>query len=181
MRWNPQTDRYEPVAWEAAFAEIGRELRALGADPDQTVFYVSGRASLEACYLYQLLARMYGTNNLPDSSNMCHESTSVALPESLGASVGTVTLQDFEQADLLLYIAHNPGTSAPRILHQLQDAVKRGAKIIGFNPLRERGLARFINPQKPGEMLTLQETTIASQIRRICPPASVRHFRFGHF
>ena len=167
MRWNPETDKYEPVSWQDAFEEIGRELRALGADPDQSVFYTSGRASLEACYLYQLFARMYGTNNLPDSSNMCHESTSVALPESIGVSVGTVTLQDFEQADLLLYIAHNPGTSAPRILHQLQDAVKRGAKIIGFNPLRERGLARFINPQKPSEMLTLHETAIASQIHQV--------------
>src|SRR3954470_6491737 len=167
MRWNPATDKYEPVSWESAFAEIGAELRALGADPDQTVFYVSGRASLEACYLYQLLARMYGTNNLPDSSNMCHESTSVALPESIGVSVGTVTLQDFELADMLLYIAHNPGTSAPRILHQLQDAAKRGVKIIGFNPLQERGLVRFINPQKPSEMLTLQETMIASQIVQV--------------
>jgi len=167
MRWNPATDKYEPVSWEEAFAEIGRELRALRADPDQAVFYVSGRASLEACYLYQLFARMYGTNNLPDSSNMCHESTSVALPESIGVSVGTVTLQDFEQADLLLYIAHNPGTSSPRILHQLQDAVKRGAKIIGINPLRERGLERFINPQAPAEMLTHHETQIASQILQV--------------
>lgn len=167
MRWNPQTDKYEPVTWESAFAEIGRELRALAADPDQTVFYASGRASLEASYLYQLLARMYGTNNLPDSSNMCHESTSVALPESIGVSVGTVTLQDFEQADLLLYIAHNPGSSSPRILHQLQDAVKRGARIIGINPLRERGLERFVNPQKPSEMLTQEETTIASEILQV--------------
>jgi molybdopterin-dependent oxidoreductase alpha subunit len=167
MRWNPQTDKYEPVSWESAFAEIGRELRALRADPDQTVFYTSGRASLEACYLYQLFARIYGTNNLPDSSNMCHESTSVALPESIGVSVGTVTLQDFELADLLLYIAHNPGTSSPRILHQLQDAVKRGARIIGINPLRERGLVRFINPQNPGEMITQEPTTIASEILQV--------------
>jgi molybdopterin-dependent oxidoreductase alpha subunit len=166
MRWNPATDKYEPVSWESAFEEIGRELRALRADPDQAVFYTSGRASLEACYLYQLFARAYGTNNLPDSSNMCHESTSVALPESIGASVGTVTLQDFEQADLLLYIAHNPGSSSPRILHQLQDAVKRGAKIIGVNPLRERGLERFTNPQSP-EMLTHAETQIASQIVQV--------------
>jgi molybdopterin-dependent oxidoreductase alpha subunit len=110
---------------------------------------------------------MYGTNNLPDSSNMCHESTSVALPESIGVSVGTVTLQDFEQADLLLYVAHNPGTSSPRILHQLQDAVKRGAKIIGINPLREPGLVKFINPQAPGEMLPHEETAIASQILQV--------------
>ena len=167
MRWNPDTDKYEPVSWEAAFEEIGRELRALGDDPDQTVFYVSGRAALETSYMFQLLARMYGTNNLPDSSNMCHESTSVALPESIGVAVGTVTLQDFEQTDLMFYIAHNPGTSAPRILHQLQDAVKRGAKIIGFNPLRERGLERFTNPQDPKQMLTGDETRIASQIHQV--------------
>ncbi|WP_312084278.1 FdhF/YdeP family oxidoreductase [Brevundimonas sp.] len=167
MRWNPKTDKYEPVSWESAFEEIGRELRALGGDPDQTVFYVSGRAALETSYMFQLLARMYGTNNLPDSSNMCHESTSVALPESIGVAVGTVTLQDFEQTDLMFYIAHNPGTSAPRILHQLQDAVKRGAKIIGFNPLRERGLERFTNPQDPKQMLTGGETQIASQIHQV--------------
>lgn len=167
MRWNPETDKYEKVSWESAFDEIGRELRALGGDPDQTVFYVSGRASLETSYMWQLMARMYGTNNLPDSSNMCHESTSVALPESIGVSVGTVTLQDFEQTDLMLYIAHNPGTSSPRILHQLKDAVDRGAKIIGFNPLRERGLERFTDPQNPKQMLTLGETQIASQIHQV--------------
>ena len=139
----------------------------MGATPDATVFYTSGRASLEACYMYQLLARMYGTNNLPDSSNMCHESTSVALPESIGAAVGTVTLQDFEQADLLLYVGHNPGTSAPRILHQLQSAVQRGAKIIGVNPLRERSLERFKNPQNPVEMLTPKETQIADEILQV--------------
>ncbi len=167
LRWDRETDRYLPVSWEDAFAEIGRELQAMQADPDQVVFYTSGRASLETSYMFQLFARMYGTNNLPDSSNMCHESTSVALPESIGVSVGTVTLQDFEQADLMLYIAHNPGTSAPRILHQLQDAVERGAKIIAFNPLRERGLERFTNPQAPDEMATGKETVIASVIHQV--------------
>jgi molybdopterin-dependent oxidoreductase alpha subunit len=167
LRWDPQSDKYVPVAWADAFAEIGRELRAQGAEPDATVFYASGRASLEASYMYQLLARMYGTNNLPDSSNMCHESTSVALPESIGVAVGTATLQDFEQTDLILYVAHNPGVSSPRILHQLQDAVSRGAKIIGINPLRERGLQRFKNPQNPLEMLTPKETEIASEILQV--------------
>jgi len=167
MRWDAATDKYLPVSWDSAFAEIGQELRALRSDPDQAVFYVSGRASLETCFMYQLLARMYGTNNLPDSSNMCHESTSVALPESIGASVGTVSLQDFEQTELMLYFAHNPATSAPRILHELQDAVKRGAKIISFNPLRERGLERFINPQAPDEMATGTETIISSAIHQV--------------
>ncbi len=167
MRWDPQSDKYVPVSWESAFEEIGRELRALSATPDATVFYASGRASLEASYMYQLLARLYGTNNLPDSSNMCHESTSVALPQSIGVTVGTVTLQDFEQADLIFYVAHNPGTSAPRILHQLQAAAKRGAKIIGINPLRERGLERFRNPQSPIEMLTPKETELAETIHQV--------------
>ena len=167
LRWDAATDKYVPVTWEAAFAEIGRELRALSADPDQAVFYASGRASLETAYMFQLLARLYGTNNLPDCSNMCHESTSVALPQSLGVSVGTVTLQDFEQTSLMLYIAHNPATSAPRILHQLQSAVKRGAKIVSFNPLRERGLERFTNPQSPPEMVTGAETVISDAIHQV--------------
>ena len=167
LRWDAATDKYVPVEWEEAFADIGRELRAQAATPDATVFYTSGRASLETCYMYQLLARMYGTNNLPDSSNMCHESTSVALPESIGISVGTATLQDFEQADLIVYVGHNPGTSSPRILHQLEEAVNRGAKIIGINPLRERGLERFKNPQDPTEMLTTKEVEIACDILQV--------------
>jgi molybdopterin-dependent oxidoreductase alpha subunit len=167
LRWDRASDRYVPVSWSEAFEEIGRELGALAADPDQAVFYASGRASLETSYMWQLFARLYGTNNLPDSSNMCHESTSVALPESIGVSVGTTTLQDFEQTELILYLAHNPGTSSPRILHQLQDAKKRGVKIIGFNPLKERGMQRFKNPQSPKEMLTLQETQIADMIHQV--------------
>jgi len=167
MRWNAASDKYEPVSWQAAFEEIGRELKALSASPDATVFYASGRASLEASYMYQLLARLYGTNNLPDSSNMCHESTSVALPQSIGVSVGTVSLQDFELADLIVYVAHNPGTSSPRILHQLNAASKRGAKIVGINPLRERGLERFKNPQDPTQMLSTRETEIASVIHQV--------------
>lgn len=167
MRWDAQSDKYVPVAWEDAFRDIGRELAALRGDPDQSVFYASGRAALETSYLWQLFARLYGTNNLPDSSNMCHESTSVALPQSIGVSVGTVTLQDFDQTDLILYLAHNPGTSSPRILHQLQDAARRGVKIIGFNPLRERGLERFRNPQSPKEMVLGRETEIADQIHQV--------------
>ena len=167
MRWNPDTDRYDPVSWEDACAEIGRELRALQADPDQVIFYTSGRASNEASYMFQLLARMYGTNNLPDSSNMCHESTSVALPESIGVSVGTVKLEDFEQTECILYFGHNVATTAPRMLHQLQDAKKRGVTIISVNPLRERGLERFTNPQSPTEMATGQETRISDDILQV--------------
>lgn len=173
MRWDAGSDKYVPVAWETAFEEIGRELRALQSDPDQTVFYASGRASLETSYMWQLFARMYGTNNLPDSSNMCHESTSVALPESIGVSVGTVTLQDFEITDLIMYVGHNPATSSPRILHQLQDAVKRGAKILGFNPLRERGLEKFVNPQDPVQMASQQATDIADEIYQLKPGGDI--------
>ena len=167
LRFDAASDKYVPTSWQEAFADIAQELRALQSNPDQTVFYASGRGSLESAYLYQLFARLYGTNNLPDCSNMCHESTSVALPESIGVSVGTVTLQDFEQTDLILYIGHNPGTSAPRILHQLQDAKKRGARIIGINPLRERGLERFTNPQSPEEMALREETPIAEIIHQV--------------
>ena len=165
MRWDPDSDRYMPVSWQIAFQEIGRELRAMR--PEQAVFYTSGRASLETSYMYQLMARMYGSNHLPDSSNMCHESSSVALPESIGAAVGTVTLQDFEACDCIFYIAQNVGTSTPRMLHQLQEAVERGVKVITINPLRERGLERFTNPQAPDEMLTRAETQITSQYMQV--------------
>ncbi|MFL5269532.1 MAG: FdhF/YdeP family oxidoreductase, partial [Stellaceae bacterium] len=165
MRWDPETDRYVPVEWDEAFCEIGRELKAL--DPNSVVFYASGRASLEASYMYALLARLYGTNNLPDSSNMCHESTSVALPESIGVPVGTVTLEDFKETDCIFFFGQNVGSNSPRMLHDLQDAVRRGVPIVTFNPLRERGLIGFINPQAPGEMLTGAATPISSQYHQL--------------
>ncbi len=161
LRWDAETDKYVQVSWRSAFEEIGRELKAI--DPRQAVFYSSGRASLETSYMYQLFARLYGSNNLPDSSNMCHETTSVALPESIGATVGTVVLSDFNDCDLIFYVGQNVGTSSPRMLHQLQEAVKRGCKIITINLLRERGLERFTNPQDPIEMTTLSETEISHQ------------------
>jgi molybdopterin-dependent oxidoreductase alpha subunit len=165
MRWDPATDTYKPVSWEAAFDEIGRELRAL--KPESVEFYTSGRASLETAYMYQLFARMYGSNHLPDCSNMCHETSSVALPQSIGASVGTAVLSDFQNTDCIFYIAQNVGTSSPRLLHDLQDAVDRGVKIVAINPLRERGLERFINPQSPSQMLTGKETQIASSYYQV--------------
>ncbi|ARP90783.1 formate dehydrogenase [Bordetella genomosp. 9] len=161
MRWDPQTDKYVEIPWQQAFDEIGALLR--GRDPDAAVFYTSGRASLETSYMFALLARMYGTNNLPDSSNMCHESTSVGLPKAIGVPVGTVTLEDFEHTDCMLFFGHNTGTNAPRMLHQLQEARKRGVPIITFNPLREPGLVSFTNPQSPVEMLTGKETRISTQ------------------
>jgi molybdopterin-dependent oxidoreductase alpha subunit len=165
LRWDAATDTYVPVSWEDAFSAIGRELKSL--DPKGIVFYSSGRASLEASYMYALFARMYGNNNLPDSSNMCHESTSVGLPLSIGVPVGTITLDDFEKTDCILFFGHNTGVSAPRMLHDLQDCAKRGVPIIVFNPLRERGHERFTNPQNPAEMLVKPATPISSQYHQI--------------
>jgi molybdopterin-dependent oxidoreductase alpha subunit len=165
MRWDRETDTYKAVSWESAFREIGNELRAL--DPKAVEFYTSGRASLETAYMYQLFARMYGSNNMPDCSNMCHESSSVALPQSIGAAVGTAVLSDFQNTDCIFYIAQNVGTSSPRLLHDLQDAVDRGVKVVAINPLRERGLERFINPQSPKQMLTGEETQIASSYYQV--------------
>jgi molybdopterin-dependent oxidoreductase alpha subunit len=165
MRWDAASDKYVPVAWAEAFEEIGRELRAL--NPDSTVFYTSGRASLETAFMYGLFARAYGNNNLPDSSNMCHETTSVALPESIGVPVGTCTLDDFAHTDCIFFFGQNVGTSSPRMLHQLQEAVKRGVPIVTFNPLRERGLIEFANPQSPAEMLVKSPTRISSQYHQV--------------
>ncbi|TDY21747.1 molybdopterin-dependent oxidoreductase alpha subunit [Paraburkholderia sp. BL6665CI2N2] len=165
MRWDPVTDRYVQTTWQHAFAEIASELQAM--DPNEAVFYASGRASLETSYMYALLARLYGTNNLPDSSNMCHESTSVGLPKSIGVPVGTVQLEDFEHTDCMLFFGHNTGTNAPRMLHQLQDARKRGVDIITFNPLKERGLVTFANPQSPLDMLTPADTRISTQYHQV--------------
>jgi molybdopterin-dependent oxidoreductase alpha subunit len=165
MRYDAASDKYVPVSWQQAFAEIGAEMRAM--NPEAVVFYASGRASLETSYMYQLMARMYGTNNLPDSSNMCHETTSVALPKTIGVGVGTVMLDDFDKADCFLFFGHNTGTNAPRMLHPLQDARKRGVAIITFNPLKERGLVSFVNPQSPVEMVSPGATCISTQFVQI--------------
>jgi len=167
MRWDAATDKYVPIEWADAFAAIGAELKSL--TPESVVFYTSGRASLEASYMYQLLARMYGNNNLPDSSNMCHESTSVALPQTIGVPVGTVKLDDFPKTECVLFFGQNVGVNSPRMLHQLQGIRNRGVPIITFNPLRERGLERFTNPQSPVQMLTLEETQISTQYHQLLP------------
>ncbi|MGH7959403.1 MAG: FdhF/YdeP family oxidoreductase, partial [Opitutaceae bacterium] len=137
---------YEPIAWDDAFAMIARELRALPT-PDEAAFYTSGRASNEAAFLWQLFARQFGTNNLPDCSNMCHESSGVALHESIGSGKGTVKLEDFERADAIFVIGQNPGTNHPRMLGALEAAKRRGATIVSVNPLPEIGVERFKNPQ----------------------------------
>lgn len=165
LRWDAAFDKYVPVSWEAAFADIGAQLGSLS--PASVVFYASGRASLETAFMYQLIARLYGTNNLPDSSNMCHESTSVALPQTIGVPVGTVTLDDFERTDCIFFFGQNVGTNSPRMLHQLQDARGRGVPIVTFNPLRERGLVSFVNPLSPTQMLTGHETCISTQYHQV--------------
>ena len=166
LRYDAATDKYVPVSWGVAVDEIARELRAV-PDPKETVFYSSGRLANEASYLYQLFARLYGNNNLPDSSNMCHETTSVALPISIGQPVGTVALDDFAKADCIMFFGQNPGSNSPRMLHPLQEASRRGVPIITYNPLRERGLERFLNPQSPTEMLTGKSTRISSQYHQV--------------
>jgi molybdopterin-dependent oxidoreductase alpha subunit len=165
MRYDLASDRYVPCEWEEAFAAIGSQLKSL--DPQSVVFYSSGRASLETSYLYALFARLYGCNNLPDSSNMCHETTSVALKKLIGVGVGTVVYQDLSNCDAMFFFGQNTGSNSPRFLHPLQDAAKRGVQVITFNPVREKGLETFINPQHPLEMLTGKETVISSQYHQV--------------
>ncbi|WP_077032865.1 FdhF/YdeP family oxidoreductase [Pelomonas sp. KK5] len=161
MAYDAASDKFVPVEWEAAFARIGEVLRGL-ASPDEAEFYTSGRASNEAAYLFQLFAREYGTNNFPDCSNMCHEATSVGLPQSIGIGKGTVSLADFEATELIISMGHNPGTNHPRMMGTLHEAARRKVPIIVFNPLRERALERFADPQDLIEMATFGSTSIAS-------------------
>ena len=142
---------YRAITWDDAIALLAEELRAAG--PTGTALYTSGRTSNEAAFLYQLLGRMFGTNNFPDCSNMCHESSGVALSETVGAGKGTVSLGDFDHAELILVVGQNPGTNHPRMLSTLREAAKRGAAIVAINPLREVGLSRFSHPQKPLDLL----------------------------
>ncbi len=160
MRYNAAADKYESVAWGAAFAEIGAQLRAL--DPNTVEFYTSGRTSNEAAFLYQIFAREYGSSNFPDCSNMCHEASSVGLPQSIGFGKGTVPLEGFDHCELIIAIGHNPGTNHPRMMGTLHDVSRRGVPIIVMNPLRERALERFADPQDPLEMATMGATPIAS-------------------
>ena len=139
---------YRPVSWDDALDLVAAELHALGS-PDEAVFYTSGRTSNEAAFLYQLLVRAFGTNNLPDCSNLCHESSGSALTETIGIGKGSVTLDDLHAADLILVVGQNPGTNHPRMLTALEEAKRRGATIVAVNPLPEAGLLRFKNPQLP--------------------------------
>lgn len=139
---------YEPISWDGAFELIGRHLNGL-ASPDEAIFYTSGKTSNEAAFAYQLFVRAFGTNNLPDCSNMCHESTSVGLAEVIGIGKASVSYDDVHRAELIVIAGQNPGTNHPRMLTALEQAKKNGAKIIAINPLKEAGLVRFKNPQKP--------------------------------
>jgi len=144
----PGATHYTPVEWDEAFQLMATELQSLGS-PDEAIFYTSGRASNESAFAYQLFVRAFGTNNLPDCSNMCHESTSVALAESIGIGKASVSIEDVYDAKLIIIAGQNPGTNHPRMLSALEIAKKNGAKIVSINPLREAGLVRFKNPQGP--------------------------------
>ncbi|HET7542121.1 MAG TPA: FdhF/YdeP family oxidoreductase [Polyangiaceae bacterium] len=151
--WRPAgSDHYQPIEWDAAFELIARELNAL-ASPNEAAFYTSGRASNEAAFLYGLFARQFGTNNLPDCSNLCHESSGAGLTESIGIGKATVKIEDFAHADAIFVIGQNPGTCHPRMLSELQKAARNGCQIVSINPLAETGLIRFKNPQEPLSLL----------------------------
>jgi molybdopterin-dependent oxidoreductase alpha subunit len=166
LAYDAATDTYQAISWEDGFERIGAVLRTL-PDPNMVEFYTSGRASNEAAFLFQLFAREYGTNNFPDCSNMCHEATSVGLPQSIGIGKGTVSLEDFDLCDLIISIGHNPGTNHPRMMGTLHEAARRGVPIIVFNPLRERALERFTDPQNTREMGTLGSTPIATSYYQV--------------
>ncbi|MDB5731940.1 MAG: CbbBc protein [Variovorax sp.] len=161
MAYDTASDKYVPIEWNDAFDRVARHLDALPS-PDQAIFYTSGRTSNEAAFLYQLFVREYGTNNFPDCSNMCHEPSGSGMRPQIGVGKGTVTLEDFEKADAIFIFGQNPGTNHPRMLGELRAAHRRGARIVSFNPLRERGLERFADPQDKLEMATLGSTPIST-------------------
>ncbi|WP_299816324.1 FdhF/YdeP family oxidoreductase [uncultured Jannaschia sp.] len=171
MRYDAAQDRYVRVAWDEAFAAIGATLKRL--DPKSTVFYSSGHAGLEASYLYQLFARLYGHNNLPQSSNMCHETTSVGLNELIGSPVGTCVLEDFDECDAIFFFGQNTGSNSPRFLHPLKAAVDRGCKIVTFNPVREKGLIEFVDPQNPLQMTVGSPTKISTHYFQVRPGGDI--------
>ncbi|MDT0596151.1 FdhF/YdeP family oxidoreductase [Glaciecola petra] len=160
MRYNAKTDKYEPTSWDGAITLIKNHLIAVES-PDQVEFYTSGRASNEASYLYQLFGRVFGTNNFPDCSNMCHEASGVALKESIGVGKGTVVLDDFYKADAIFVFGQNPGTNHPRMMSALRKAAKGGCKIVSINNLKEIALQKFASPQQPLELLTGKSTSIS--------------------
>ncbi|WP_416399004.1 FdhF/YdeP family oxidoreductase [Allohahella sp. A8] len=171
MRYDADSDHYIETTWEEAFEGIAAELKQL--DPKSVVFYTSGRAALETSYLWALFARLYGHNNLPDSSNMCHETTSVGLKKVIGSPVGTCKLEDFNECDMIMFFGQNTGSNSPRFLHTLQAAARRGCHIVTFNPVRERGLIGFANPQSPMQMLTSSRTKISEHYLQVKPGGDI--------
>ncbi len=161
MVYDAASDKYLPIDWDGAFALIAKHLNGLQS-PNEAIFYTSGRTSNEAAFLYQLFVREFGTNNFPDCSNMCHEPSGVALRPQIGVGKGTVTLDDFTLADAIFVFGQNPGTNHPRMLGELRAAHKRGAKVVSFNPLRERGLERFSDPQNKLEMAVNSSSPIST-------------------
>ena len=151
LYYDAAQDHYVPISWQDAYARIAQQLKQLDS-PDEALFYTSGRVTNEPAFMYQLLVRCFGTNNLPDCSNMCHEPTSVMLTRQLGIGKATVVLKDFEQAKLIMMFGQNPATNHPRMLEMLAHAHKQGCRILSINPMREQGLKRFRNPQKPSHM-----------------------------
>ena len=166
VAYDRAADTFKPISWEQAYARIGEVLRSL-PDPNMAEFYTSGRASNEAAFLYQIFVREYGTNNFPDCSNMCHEATSQGLPKSIGLGKGTVSLDDFEHCELIIDMGHNPGTNHPRMMGTLHEAARRKVPIIVLNPLKERALERFTDPQNAVEMARFGSTNIASSYYKV--------------
>ncbi|KFE34905.1 FdhF/YdeP family oxidoreductase [Thioclava atlantica] len=162
MRYDAAQDKYVPCSWDDAYEMIGRHLRALDS-PDQAEFYTSGRTPNEAAFLYAIFVRAFGTNNFPDCSNMCHEPTSRGLPPAIGVGKGTIVLDDFEKAEAIFIIGQNTGTNSPRMMSNLVEARKRGVPIIAINPMPERALVRFTEPQDAVQMATFGSTEIASE------------------
>lgn len=175
MVLKPSATHYEPISWDDAFALIADEMKALPS-ADDAIFYTSGRCSNEAAFLYQLMVRHYGTNNLPDCSNMCHESSGAALKASIGVGKGTVSLDDIYAADTIICVGQNPGTNHPRMLSALEKAVKNGAELVAVNPLKEAGLQAFANPQNPAGLLN-RTTKLTSQYLQIAPNGDHALFR----
>ena len=171
----PGSDHYEPIGWDGAFDLLAEELQRLDS-PDEALFYTSGRLSNEAAFLLQLFARALGTNNLPDCSNMCHESSGAGLSETLGIGKGSVSLDDLEHADLVIAVGLNPGTNMPRMLSALEETKRNGGHVIAVNPLPEAGLIRFKNPQKVSGILG-RGTAIADQFLHIKPCGDLALFQ----
>src|ERR1700756_5348306 len=162
LSYNAATDKYEPISWDDAFALVGETLRALES-PDQAAFYTSGRLSNEATFLYQLWVREFGTNNLPDCSNMCHEASGRALTAAIGTGKGTVDLGDWEKADAIWLMGDNAASNAPRMMTWLAEADRRGTELVHINPLLEAASRRTIVPHEFADMATFRATKIGTR------------------